>query len=135
MSLVGGKMEASKLAPWVSVVVTAAVAGGTVLAAANYRTGADQVTIEEHTRQIAQIEAQARTDHDAETKASVQIDAAWIAAKEAKDAASQASASAQKVDSQVGSLVVTVTDLKEAVNRLVTRVDGYPPLRDRAPSP
>ena len=135
MSLIGQRTDPSKLAPWVGVVLTAAVAGGTVLAASNYRTGADQVTIENDTRQIQQLQADARADHDTETKAVIQIEVASNAAKEAKDAALDARASAQKIDAQVGLLKATVDDLKDAVNRLTSKVEGYPFPPSRSPSP
>ena len=134
MSPVGGKMDASKLAPWIGVVMTAAVAGGTVLAASNFRIGADQVTLDEHTRQIAQIQVDARLDHDAETKAVVQIEQATQEAKEAKDAASRASVTSQQIETKISALLATVDDLKSDVGRLVARLDRDP-LPGKSPSP
>ena len=127
-------MDASKLAPWISVVVTAAVAGATVLAAANYRTGADQVTIAQHSQQIAQLQADARADHDAQTKAVVQLEVASSEAKEAKEAANQASVVAQQIETKIGALLVTVEDLKSDVSRLIARLDREPP-PGKSPSP
>ena len=124
MTMVGGRVDMNKLAPWASAVLTALVAGATVLGASNYRAGADQFRLDEQAQKIAKLENDSRNDHDAETKIAAAVEAAALQAKDAKDAANQASVSAQQTGLKVVSLEATIENLKDAVARLAVRSDG-----------